>query len=58
MITQNLGKRFLFHSNLDVNPKQINHFPQYYQEIFRKIQQPIGVAQYPIYNNFTSYLIQ
>ena len=30
MITQTLAKRFLFHSNLDVNPKQINHFPQYY----------------------------
>ena len=30
MITQKLGKIFLFHSNLDVNPKQINHFPQYY----------------------------
>ena len=36
MIIQKLGKKFLFHSNLDVNPKQINHFPQYYQEIFRK----------------------
>ena len=36
MIIQKLGEEFLFHSNLDVNPKQINHFPQYYQEIFRK----------------------
>ena len=36
MIIQKLGKKFLFHSNLGVNPKQINHFPQYYQEIFRK----------------------
>ena len=36
MIIQRLGKKFLFHSNLDVNPKQINHFPQYYQQIFRK----------------------
>ena len=35
-ITQKLGEKFLFHSNLDVNPKQINHFPQYYQEHFRK----------------------
>ena len=24
-ITQKLGEKFLFHSNLDVNPKQINH---------------------------------
>ena len=29
MVTQKLGKRFLFQSDLDVNPKQINHFPQY-----------------------------
>ena len=36
MIIQKLGEKFLFHSNLDVNPKQINHFPQYYQDIFRK----------------------
>ena len=36
MITQKLGKKFLFCSNLDVNSKQINHFPQYYQKIFRK----------------------
>ena len=36
MITQKLGKKFLFHFNLDVNPKQINHFPQYYQAIFKK----------------------
>ena len=36
IIIQNLGEKFLFHSNLDVNPKQINHFPQYYQEIFGK----------------------
>ena len=47
MITQKLGKKFLFHSSLDVNPKKINHFPQYYQKME---QQPIGVAQYPIYN--------
>ena len=36
MTIQRLGKKFLFHSNLDVNPKQINHFPQYYLQIFRK----------------------
>ena len=34
--TQKLGKKFLLRSNLDVNPKEINCFPQYYQEIFRK----------------------
>ena len=34
MITQKLGKKFLFDTNLDVNPKQMNNFPQYYQEIF------------------------
>ena len=36
MITQKLGKKFLFNSNLVTNPKQINRFPQHYQEIFRK----------------------
>ena len=30
MIIQKLGEKFLFHSNLDINPKQLNHFPQYY----------------------------
>ena len=44
MITQKLGKKFLFHSNLDVNPKQINHFPQYYQEIFRKWSSNLSVS--------------
>ena len=44
MITQILGKKFLFHSNLDVNPKQINHFPQYYQEIFRKWSSNLSVS--------------
>ena len=29
MVKQKLGKRFLFHPDLDVNPKQINYFPQY-----------------------------
>ena len=43
MIIQKLGKNFLFHSNLDVNPKQINHFPQYYQEIFRKWSSNLSV---------------
>ena len=36
MITQKLGKNFLFHSNLVVSPRQIKHFSQSYQEIFRK----------------------
>ena len=43
MIIQKLGKKFLFHSNLDVNPKQINHFPQNYQEIFRKWSSNLSV---------------
>ena len=43
MITQKLGGKFLFHSNLDINPKQINHFPQYYQEIFRKWSNNLSV---------------
>ena len=44
MITQKLAKKFLFHSNLDVNPKQINHFPQYYQENFRKCSSNLLVS--------------
>ena len=43
-ITQILGKNFLFHFNLDVNPKQINHFPQYYKEIFRKWSSNVSVS--------------
>ena len=44
MITEKLGKKFLFHSNLDLNLKQINHFPQYYQEIFRKWSSNLSVS--------------
>ena len=44
MITQKLVEKFLFHSNLHVNPKQINHFPQYYQEIFRKWSSNLSVS--------------
>ena len=43
MIAQNLGKFFLFHSNLDLKPKQINHFPQYFQDIFRKRSRNVSV---------------
>ena len=43
MIAQNLGKFFLFHSNLDLNPKQINRFPQYFQDIFRKRSRNLSV---------------
>ena len=43
-ITQKLGEKFLFHSNLDVNPKQINHFPQYYPDIFRKWNSNLSVS--------------
>ena len=43
-VTQKLGKKFLFHSNLDVNPKQISHFPQYYLEIFKKWSSNLSVS--------------
>ena len=36
MITQKLRKKFLFHSNLYINLKQINHFQHYYREIFQR----------------------
>ena len=44
MITQELGKKFLLHSNLDVNPKEINCFPQYCQGIFRKWSSNLSVS--------------
>ena len=44
VITQKLGKKLLFHANLDVNSKQTNHFPQYYQEIFRKWSRNLSVS--------------
>ena len=44
MTTHKSGKKFLFHSNLDVSSKQINHFPQYYLEIFRKWSSNLSVS--------------
>ena len=59
MITQKLVKKFLFHSNLDV---KIQNKSIIFHNIIRKFseneQQPIDVAQYPIFNNFTSHLVQ
>ena len=39
-----IREKVFIHSNLDVNPKQINHFPQYYQEIFRKWSSNLSVS--------------
>ena len=39
-----IREKVFVHSNLDVNPKQINHFPQYYQEIFRKWSSNLSVS--------------
>ena len=36
MITQKLGKIFLFHSNLYIDQKKIRQFSQYYQDILSK----------------------
>ena len=33
IVTQKLGKKFLFHSNLYIDPKKIRQFPNYFQEI-------------------------
>ena len=58
MIPQKLGEKFLFHSNLDVNQKH-QSFPTILSRNFQKMeQQPIGVARYPIYNNFTIHLVR
>ena len=44
VVTQKLGEKSLIHSNLDINPKQINHFPQYYLEIIRKWSSNLSVS--------------
>ena len=36
IITQKLGKHFLFHSTLYIGPKKIRQFPKYYQDILSK----------------------
>ena len=44
IIIQKLGKKFLFRFNLGISPKQINHFPQCHQEIFRKWSSGLSVS--------------
>ena len=56
MGTQKLGQKFLVHSNVDVNPKQISHFPQYYQEIFRNWSSKLSVSPI-ILSTITSQII-
>ena len=36
LIRKKLGKNFIFHSNLSINPNKIKEFPRYYQDIFIK----------------------
>ena len=36
MIRKKLGKNFIFHSNLSINPNKIKEFPTYYQNILIK----------------------
>ena len=36
MIRKKLGKNFIFHSNLNINPNKIKGFPTYYQDILIK----------------------
>ena len=36
MIRKKLGKNFIFHLNLSINPNKIKKFPTYYQDIFIK----------------------
>ena len=36
MIRKKLGKNFIFHSNLSINPNKIKEFPTYYQDILIK----------------------
>ena len=44
MITQKLRKKLLFYLTLDINPKQMNHFPQCYQKIFGKWSRNLSVS--------------
>ena len=43
IITQKLGKHFLFHSNLYIDPKKIRQFRKYYQEILSKWSSNLSV---------------
>ena len=36
LIKKKLGKNFIFHQNLCINPNKIKEFPTYYQVIFIK----------------------
>ena len=40
---QKLGKHFLFYSNLDIDPKKIRQFSQYYQELLSKWSSNLSV---------------
>ena len=43
IITQKLGKHFLFHSTLYIDLKKIRQFPEYYQEILSKWNMNLSV---------------
>ena len=43
IIAQKLGKHFLFHSTLYIDPKKIRQFPKYYQEILVKWSSNLSV---------------
>ena len=43
IITQKLGKHFLIHSNLYIDPKKIRQFPKYYQDIISKWNSNLSV---------------
>ena len=38
LIRKKLGKNFIFHSNLSINPNKIKEFPTYYQDILIKLE--------------------
>ena len=38
LIKKKLGKKFIFHSNLFINPNKLKEFPIYYQDIFIKLR--------------------
>ena len=59
LIRKKLGKNFIFHSNVSINPNKIKEFPTYYQDIFIKWEKhfssspsvPSSVASQSLWHN-------
>ena len=59
IITETLGKHYLFHSSLYIEPKNIRQFPKYCQEILPKWSSNSSVPpKTRPYYNLTNHLVQ